>query len=209
MMVDEKLISGQRVVEDTDERVLNRIRQARLPNGKYLGNFDVTQQKSVAREHLELLADPEWLDLHKNILILGPSAAGKTHLAAALGREWCWGRPVLFSKAAQLIEKLNHARPSVQVGLKRLDRYDALIVDDLSSWIARSQQATNLLITLLQHRLNRRSLVVTTNLCSFQWNAISLDQNSAWLLEEQLVNNSVVIQLENCCMYPRIPSKKH
>jgi DNA replication protein DnaC len=76
-----------------------------------LGNFDVTKQKSLARKQLGLLADPEWLDLHKNILILGPSAARKTHLAAALGREWCSGRKVLFSKAAQLIEKLSHARP--------------------------------------------------------------------------------------------------
>lgn len=206
MMEGQKMIEQQ--AQDSTERVLKRILNARLPRRGSLRSFDVSNQKSVTREELAQLADPEWLDKRKNLLIRGPSAAGKTHLAAALGKEWCWGRRVLFSNADQLIARLTTARPTVQADLKRLDRYDALIVDDLSSWIASSKSSCDLLVALLQHRLNRRSVIITSNLSFFSWNAISLDQSCAWFLLEQLEKNSVIIQLDNCCLYPGKSGKK-
>src|ERR1700677_4400714 len=76
------------------ERLIN---QAKLPRGKTLEGFKLSQQPSLSPGRVKELAEGDFLDKCENILIFGIPGAGKTHLSIGLAREWCLrGRRVIY-----------------------------------------------------------------------------------------------------------------
>jgi len=184
--------------EDRYNRKTDRlIRQARLPRGKTLEQFDLNRFEGLSESQVNELTSGDCLDRAENILVFGNPGTGKTHLAAALGREWCLrGRHVLFMSASSLVQDLLAAKRDLRLNalLKRLDRFDALIIDDIS-YIPQDREETDVLFVLLSERYEQRSLVITSNLPFSQWDKVFKDAMTTMAAVDRLVHHSTVLEL--------------
>jgi DNA replication protein DnaC len=109
-----------------------RTRSAGFPAHKTLEDFDFTAQPSAERPLVMHLAQLAWIEEHANVCLIGPPGTGKTHLSIALGIRACQqGYRVAFGTAQQWVSRLEEAqeRNTLDLELKRLERYQLLIVD--------------------------------------------------------------------------------
>lgn len=185
-------------VEERQTRRTERlINQAKLLHGKSLDNFKLARQPSLSPGRVKELAIGDFLDRCENILIFGIPGAGKSHLASALGREWCLrGRRVLFTTAAMLVQQLLVAKRDLylQEYIKKLDRYEALIIDDIS-YIPFNRDETDVLFVLLAARYEVRSLIITSNLVFSEWGNIFKDPMTTRAAVDRLVHHATILEM--------------
>jgi DNA replication protein DnaC len=186
---------------ETQDRLTKRtarlLRQAKLPLGKLLDDLDLSRQPRVHKTRLRELAEGNFLDNCENLLVFGNCGTGKTHLVAALGREWCLrGRRVLFTSAAALVQNLLASKRNLSLNefIKQLDKYEALIIDDIS-YIPQTRDETDVLFVLLAERYESRSVVITSNLPFSQWDTIFKDPITANAAVDRLVHHSIILEL--------------
>lgn len=182
-----------------ESRANRRIRLGRLPRNPELKDFVHSPRRGISAEELERFSDADWLAQCKNLYIQGPGASGKTFLAGALGKAWCRsGRNVLFADALMFAYHLDGVR-SLTTYIKRLDLYDALILDDIGKAL-RSNHGARVLAPLLEHRQDQGPVVATADL--FSWSLAVFGTNERKLLE-LFVENAETIELRNQCQLPR------
>ena len=107
----------------------------------------------------------------ENVLVFGPPGSGKTHLLCAVGHELiALGHSVLFAPCVLLVQRLLLAKTELwlEKELKRLDKFEELIIDDLG-YVQQSREEMEVLFTLLAHRYERRSVLLTSNLVFSEW----------------------------------------
>jgi DNA replication protein DnaC len=183
--------------ERYNRRTERLIRQSKLPRGKTLEAFELGRFTGLSESQIREIADGSCLDRAENILIFGNPGTGKTHLSAALGREWCLrGRKVFFSTASSLVQDLLAAKRDLKLNalLKRLDGFEALIIDDIS-YIPQDREETDVLFVLMSERYEQRSLIITSNLPFSQWDKVFKDTMTTMAAVDRLVHHSVVLEL--------------
>jgi DNA replication protein DnaC len=197
--------------EDRYNRRTERlIKEAKLPSGKRIENFELSHVPGLSPSRLDELAGGKCLDLCENILIFGNPGTGKTHIAVSLAREWCLrGRTVYFTTAAALVQDLLQAKRDLKLNslLKRLDKFEALIIDDIS-YIPQEREETDVLFVLLAERYERRSVVLTSNLPFSKWDAIFKDPITAMAAVDRLVHHSTILELNGESYRATAASKK-
>lgn len=147
---------------------------------------------------LQLAQEAGWLERSENLLLLGPSGVGKTHLAASVGRSAIeLGKRVKFFSATALVQQLQAAKLQLQLPtlLTKLDRFDLLIVDDLG-YVRKSEAETSVLFELIAHRYERKSLLVTANQPFSQWDAIFSDATMTVAAVDRLVHHALIIDIQ-------------
>lgn len=186
---------------ERDERLVRRterlLAQAKLPRGKTLVDFDCSIHPGLTMTRMQELAEGECLDNCENIIMIGGPGTGKTHLSIALGREWCLrGRRVLYTTAAALVQELLVSKRDLSLNqfIKRLDKYEALIIDDIS-YIPHSREETDVLFVLLAERYETRSVLITSNLVFSQWDSIFKDTMTTKAAVDRLVHHSTILEL--------------
>jgi DNA replication protein DnaC len=183
--------------ERQNKRVNKLLKQSKLPSGKTLESFDITGQPVLSLAMLRELAAGDCLDHCENILIFGVPGTGKSHLCAALGREWCLrGRKVFYTSAAALVQDLLAAKRNLQLNelIKKLDGYEALLIDDIS-YVPQTKDETDVLFVLLAARYETRSVVVTSNLVFSSWGEIFKDPMTTKAAIDRLVHHGTILEL--------------
>jgi DNA replication protein DnaC len=203
--LQESMSYEQYLLEVTDREVEMRqqnrtarlLRESRLPLEKTLESFDLKRLPRKVAVQFQTLLDGTFLDRKENVLAFGNPGSGKTHLLCALGHELIHrGRAVLFAPCALLVQELLIAKRDLKLArvLKRLARYDAIVVDDIG-YVQHSREEMEVLFALLADRYERGSVLLTSNLPFSKWEAIFKDPMTTAAAIDRLVHHSVILEL--------------
>jgi DNA replication protein DnaC len=174
-----------------------RIHQARFPVVKSLDSFQFLAIPSLNKTLVLELARCEFLQRRENILLLGNSGTGKTHLALALGLAACQrGHRVRFTTAAALVHELMEARDEKR--LLRLQKqsasYELLIVDELG-FVPLSKTGAELLFEVFSQRYERSSTLVTSNLPFQEWTEVLGSERLTGALLDRLTHHVHILEM--------------
>ena len=168
---------------DRERRMVERrIRQARFPAVKSLDSFDFKAIASLNKMLVLELARCEYVERRENIIALGNSGTGKTHIALGLGLAACQkGLSVGFLTAAALVHELMEARDEKRLLRlqKQLAKYHLLIIDELG-FVPLSKTGAELLFEVFSQRYERGSILVTSNLPFDEWTEIFGSERCQW-----------------------------
>lgn len=162
------------LIERERKAAERRLKAARFPAAKLLDEFDFNARPSVNKPLMLELVAGEYLDRRENVLLVGPSGTGKSHLATSLGMAACaQGRKVRFFRVTELITLLLEAKEErVLLRLRQqLIRLDLLILDELG-YVPASKAGAELLFDVIATAYERYSLIVTTNLPFENWTEV-------------------------------------
>ena len=178
-------------------RIQRLLRDSKLPLEKNLENFEMNRLPSKLRTQVKALINGSFVERSENILAFGNPGSGKTHLLCAIGQELIQqGRKVLFTPCSLLVQQLLVAKRDLNLpkSLKRLSRYDAIIIDDIG-YVQQNREEMEVLFILLADRYERGSLMITSNLPFSKWERIFKDPMTAAAAIDRLVHHSIILEL--------------
>jgi len=185
-------------ITDRKERRIERLlRQSNLPQDKTLATLDQSKLPIKVRRVLPTLCEGQFLARAENVLAFGLPGRGKTHCVCAIGHELVHrGYEVLFVPAFALVQRLLIAKRDLDIEkeLRRLDRFDVVICDDLG-YIQQDRAEMEVLFTFLAERYERRSVIITSNLVFSQWDKIFKDPMTTAAAIDRVVHHSVILEM--------------
>jgi len=173
------------------------LRESRLPIQKSLGAFDMKRLPGKVSAVVQTLVEGSFVDRKENVLAFGNPGSGKTHLLCGIGQELARaGRTVYFRSTNLLVQELLLAKRELRLPrlIKKLSRYEALILDDLG-YVQQSREEMEVLFTLLAERYERGSVLITSNLPFSKWEAVFKDAMTTAAAIDRLVHHSVILEL--------------
>ena len=184
---------------ERETRRLERHRlESQLPPGKLLSSFDFTTVPTVSKAHITALVEGDgWIDQGANLLLFGPPGVGKSHLVCAIGYGLIdRGYRVHFTRTSDLVQRLQVARREMRLPAEivKLDRFDLLILDDLS-YVRRDQAETSVLFELIAARYERKSLALTANQPFSGWDQVFPEPAMTLAAVDRLVHHSTIFEL--------------
>lgn len=188
----------QEITEREERQLQRRLVQARFPYDKRLDDFDFSVVPSVSKARVLELAQGTFLTQQANLLLLGPSGIGKTHLLLGIARAVCLrGYRVLFRTAALLASELELAQRELRLPkvLAQLRRFDLVLVDEVG-YLPFSQTSAEVLFQFFADRYERASVGLTSNLDFAQWTEVFGHERMTAALLDRLVHRSSIITLE-------------
>jgi DNA replication protein DnaC len=180
-------------------RLKRLLRESKLPTGKQLAHYDFSEITGInAQQFKQKAKNLDWLRRGHNVLIFGASGVGKTHLAAALGYALLeQSVRVKFSSSTTLVQQLQKARESLTLEdeLKRLDKYELLILDDIG-YVKKNDSESQVLFELIAYRYERGSLLITSNQAFSEWDNIFGDSMMTVAAIDRLVHHADIHQIK-------------
>jgi len=174
-----------------------RIKAAKFPVVKSLETFDYLAIPSLNKKLVVELARCEWIGRRENVLALGNSGTGKTHIALALGLAACQrGLRVRFTTAAALVHELMEARDEKRLVRfqKHLARQELLIVDELG-FVPLSKTGAEMLFEVFSQRYERGSALVTSNLPFAEWTEVLGSERLTGALLDRLTHHVHILEM--------------
>lgn len=180
-------------------RIANWTREARLPPGKSLATLNMAElPKRVQQPVLQLKNDHQWALQADNVLLIGPSGVGKSHIAAALGYHLIErGVRVKWFSATELLQQLQQAKKelALMTCMTRLDKYRVLIIDDIG-YVKKTDGETQVLFEFIAHRYESGSLIITSNQPFSQWDQIFPDTLMTVAAVDRIIHHAHIIEIE-------------
>ena len=183
---------------DRERRMIERrIKAARFPAVKSLDSFDFKAIPSLNKMRVLELARCEWIERRENVIALGPSGTGKTHVALGLGLAACQkGLAVGFTTAAAVVHALMEARDERQLQRlqKQLVKHKLLIIDELG-FVPLSKTGAELLFETISRRYEQGSILITSNLPFDEWTEIFGSERLTGALLDRLTHHVNILEM--------------
>ena len=180
------------------EKVIEkRLKWASFPIYKTLEEFSLQEQPTLKKQSFNQLTDLAWLDQLYNLILLGPTGVGKTHLAIGIGIKAIQeGYKVAFISMGELIHvlKTEEMTRKSKLRLKRIREANLVILDDLM-FMAIDRREANLLFYLINELYNQSSILLTSNRGPGDWGELLGDPALTAAILDRLIHRSEVIQL--------------
>lgn len=190
VMAYEQRRRGEKLIE-------RRMKWATFPNYQTLNEFSLSEQPSLTKKQFNQLVDLAWLDQLYNLILLGPTGVGKTHLSIGLGIKAIHeGYKVTFISMGELIHvlKTEEITRKSQIRLKRLRDSNLIIIDDLM-FMAMDQREANLFFHLINELYNQSSIILTSNKGPSEWGELLGDPAITAAILDRIIHRAEVIQL--------------
>lgn len=173
------------------------VKTAAFPALKDISSFDFSFQPSIDERQIKDLCSLAFLENNENIVFLGSSGVGKTHLSISIGIEAARQRySTYFIKCSNLLENLKKAQDEnrLEARLKHYASYRLLIIDELG-YLPISEGDERLLFQLIDRRYEKKSTIVSTNINFSDWEAIFYDIRIANAILDRILHHCSVIQI--------------
>jgi DNA replication protein DnaC len=169
-----------------------------LSPDKRLSSFDFSAVPAVSRAQIMALTEETaWLDRGANLLAFGAPGVGKSHLLSAIGHALIdAGKRVFFTRCSDLVQRLQAAQRDLRLAqeLTKLDRFDLLILDDIS-YVRRDQAETSVLFELIAERYERKSIAITANTPFSQWDDVFATKAMTHSAVDRLVHHATIFEM--------------
>ena len=183
---------------DRERRMVERrIKAAKFPTIKSLDSFDFSVIPKLNKMQVLELARCEWIDRRENVIALGPSGTGKTHIALGFGLAACQkGMSVSFTTAAALVNELMEARDERRLlrVQKQMATVKLLIIDELG-FVPLSKTGAELLFELISQRYERGSTLITSNLPFDEWTETFGSERLTGALLDRLTHHVSILEM--------------
>jgi len=183
---------------DRHHRMVDRrSKAARFPTTKSLDTFDFLAMPSLNKALVLELARCEYIERNHNVIAVGNSGTGKTHIALGLGLAACQrGLSVGFTTAAALVHELIEARDERRLLnlQRRLARLRLLIIDELG-FVPLSKTGAELLFEVFSQRYERGSVLVTSNLPFDEWTEVFGSERLTGALLDRLTHHVDILEM--------------
>lgn len=190
-------LSELELIERHRRMIERRIKAAKFTAVKSLDSFDFKAIPSLNKALVMELARSEYADRRENIIALGPSGTGKTHIALGLGLAACQkGLKVRFITAAALVHELIEARDDKRLlrFQKQLINQNLLIIDELG-FVPLSKTGAELLFELISQRYERGSIIITSNLPFDEWTQTFGTERLTGALLDRLTHHVHILEM--------------
>ena len=186
-----------------------RLRRANFEHAKTLEEFDFTFNPSIPRSRILDLATCRFVSQRENVVLVGPTGVGKSHIAQALGQRACLaGHSVLFEPAHRMFAELRAARADGSLD-RRLSKYlsvDLLILDDLGLRPLRDPEPFDL-YELIRGRYEKGALLITSNRAAKEWYSLFGDGLLASAAMDRLLHHAQVLPMNGPSWRTTVKSK--
>jgi DNA replication protein DnaC len=184
---------------DRDQRRVDRLRRtSKLPAGKTFETLDRERLPGKLQQQLDELARGDFLERSVNVLAFGLPGTGKSHALSALGHRLVeQGHAVRFAPTYEIVQELLAAKRELELpqALRKLDRFELLILDDLG-YLKQHADEAEVLFTLIAERYERRSIAVTSNVVFSQWQEIFQSPMATAAAIDRVVHHSAILEFD-------------
>ena len=192
------LIVDYQMTDQENRRMQNRLKNAKLRLSASIEDLDFRQGRGVDRSQIMALAGNQWVKSHHNILVTGPTGAGKSYLACALAQKACRdGHSVLYQRVPKLLQEIAVSRLDGRYNklIAPINKCEVLILDDLLiSPVSRDEQRE--LLEIVEERYDRKATVITSQLPVRAWHDAMQDPTLADAILDRLVHNAYKLELK-------------
>ena len=175
----------------------NTIHAAAFPFVKTLKDFDFSFQPSVSEKQMQEFCSLGFMEYAENIVFLGSSGVGKTHLATAIGISAAQHHNITyFIKCHDLVQQLKKAKLEnrLEARLKHLNRYKLLIIDEIG-YLPIDKTDSNLFFQLIDMRYEKKSTIFTTNINFGDWDSVFYDAVVADAILNRVLHHAHVVSI--------------
>lgn len=193
--------------ERQNRRLKTRLREARLRLDAAVEDIDYRHPRGLDKRLLLSLADGQWIRQRQNLIITGPTGAGKTYLACALANQACrQGLTVQYHRAPRLFGDLALARGDGRYPklIAKLAKSDLLILDDWATALLTDEQRRDL-FEIAEDRYQRRATLITAQLPVKHWHETIGDPTLADAILDRIIHNAHTITLKGESMRKKKP----
>ena len=191
------VLAEYEIAERETRRIQRHLNESKLLGGKTLATYQFEAMPSLPQAHIEALAGGDWIERGGNLIAIGNSGTGKTHILCAIGHALIEaGYRVLYSRTGDLVQKLQIARQELilENALAKLDKFDLIILDDIT-YAHKDQAETSVLFELIARRYEYKSIAIAANQPFSAWDQIFPDKAMTIAAIDRLVHHATILEM--------------